>query len=157
MDPLQELMGGQPYQPGDFQRAGPQMQQTGVLESLMGAFSQKPWGAGDTVNAMLMAMPGARMRGPVFAAEKGGGAMPASPIIAEYGQRLKQALGNREAWEPLMKELQGVATPDLVQISSDFYGGIPASSSRAKAIENINKRHQKLMSWKDELDSGVLK
>lgn len=81
-------------------------------------------------------------------------------LVSEYGQRLKQALGNKEAWGPLMQELQADARlshPDLVQISSDFYGGIPKGSSRIKAIENIQKRHNKLVSWKDELDSGVLK
>lgn len=177
LPPDQNVMGGvygsqdaAPYQLGDFQRSGPQMKSTGILESLMGAFdTQKPWGVGDTVNAALMAIPGMRMgpRGasPAFAAEKGGSPMPqageaASPLIAEYGQRLKQALGNREAWEPLMKELQAdprVDLPNLVRISSDFYGGIPKGSSRAKAIDNIQKRHTKLTSWKDELDSGVLK
>ncbi len=62
MDPLQQLMMGaeQPYQQGDFQRSGPQMQPTGALESLMGAFSPRPWGVGDTINAALWAMPGMR-------------------------------------------------------------------------------------------------
>lgn len=61
MEPLQQLMGDQPYQQGDFQRSGPQMQRSGPLDALMGAFDvHKPWGVGDTVNAALWAIPGAR-------------------------------------------------------------------------------------------------
>ncbi len=60
-DPLQQLMGGQQYQAGDFQRSGPQMQRSGPLDALMGAFDiHKPWGMGDAVNAALWALPGAR-------------------------------------------------------------------------------------------------
>lgn len=50
-----------PYQRGDFQRSGPQMRATGPLESIKNAFDvHKPWGIGDTINAALMAVPGAR-------------------------------------------------------------------------------------------------
>lgn len=50
-----------PYQQGDFRRSGPQMRVAGPLESIMNAFDvHKPWSAGDTFNAAMMAMPGGR-------------------------------------------------------------------------------------------------
>ncbi len=82
-------------------------------------------------------------------------ALEAPPLVAEYGQRLKQALGNKEAWESLFKELQAdsrISPQDLAQISSEFHGRIPKGSSRTKALDNINLRQQKLMNFKDILD-----
>lgn len=63
--PFGALGGGQeapddasPYRQGDFQRAGPQMRVTGPLESVKNALDiHKPWGVGETLNAMLMAVP----------------------------------------------------------------------------------------------------
>jgi len=52
-------MNGQQYQPGDFQRSGPQMQRQGVGEALAGAFdTQQPWSLGGALSAMMMGIPG---------------------------------------------------------------------------------------------------
>ena len=151
MDPLQQLMAAQPYQQGDFQRSGPQMQPTGVLESLMGAFAQKPWGVGDTVNAMAMAVPGARMRGatPVFAAEKGAGGGAGT---ATNAARLTEAAGNRQLFDGMLEEYRNLPSSELKSVATEFLGYAPNAKSKSDMIDALKRRQRQ-----DELNADRTK
>lgn len=77
-------------------------------------------------------------------------------IHAHYVDRLEASLGG-ENFHQVVHELHSdprVGREDAVHIASKFYGKMPASTSRTKAIAHIRSRHDKLMEFKNQSTSA---
>lgn len=71
--------------------------------------------------------------------------------VADYATRLELSLGDEDDFMTVFGEMQRdqcVSQLEAVAIGSKFVAPMPASTSRAKALERILKRHKNLMSFK---------
>jgi hypothetical protein len=72
-------------------------------------------------------------------------------LIDDYVKRLEAALGDDCGFKLVLQELHSdgrVAQPEAVAIASRFYGRTPKGTSRAKALERVQERQDKLMEFK---------
>jgi hypothetical protein len=72
-------------------------------------------------------------------------------LIDDYVKRLEAALGDERKFRLLFEELfadERVGQLEAVTIASRFYGRMPAGTSRAKALERVRERQEKLMDFK---------
>ena len=82
--------------------------------------------------------------------QKDAGAMNDS-LVDDYVRRLEIALGDERRFRPVLEELladERIAQPEAAAIASRFYGRVPKGTSRAKAIERVRERQEKLMEFK---------
>ena len=72
-------------------------------------------------------------------------------LVDDYVRRLEIALGDERRFRPVLEELladERIAQPEAAAIASRFYGRVPKGTSRAKAIERVRERQEKLMEFK---------
>jgi hypothetical protein len=83
--------------------------------------------------------------------QKSGAGPMNEALINDYFKRLEAALGDDDAFMPLLEELRRdarVGQPEAVEIATRFFGHTPSKTTRPKALSRIRERHDKLMSFK---------
>ncbi len=72
-------------------------------------------------------------------------------LVNDYLRRLEAALGDEAKFRPVFTKLgndAAVGQPEAVELASLFVARTAASTSRAKALERIEKRHANLAMFK---------
>jgi hypothetical protein len=80
-----------------------------------------------------------------------GKAVSNEAIVKRYLAKLEAALGDDNAFLPLFEELKldgAVRQSEAVALASLFVTKTPESTSRAKALERVLKRHNSLATFK---------
>ena len=72
-------------------------------------------------------------------------------LVDDYVKRLEAALGDDWRFKPLFEELlsdERITQSEAVAIASYFYGQTSKGTSRAKALQRVRERQEKLMEFK---------